>query len=307
MDTQLTTKSHRIDPLELIRRSARLSEATKARYSKSLSNYLATGASLENAAALADYAASLPMSTRAHLSAAVTHYVKAMQHEINSTVTPDNLAGHLAASMRYQALGETVKVERPKGSKTHTWLSQAQVRKLFQNIPAGIVGDRDRVLLGLLVAAGLRRDEAVNLTFDDIVLQPVGDRFRSVLNVKGKGSKTRQVPISDKLAEAMLKWGNRIGNRGRVLRSLGMNREPGASMSAVAVFKVIRAYGVKIGKPDLAAHDLRRTFAQLGHAAGVPITQLSRLLGHESIETTQRYLNLELDLTTTASDFIPMN
>lgn len=41
--------------------------------------------------------------------------------------------------------------------------------------------------------------------------------------------------------------------------------------------------------------------------AGVPLTQLSKLLGHADIATTQRYLNLDLDLETTASDFIPLD
>jgi integrase len=63
--------------------------------------------------------------------------------------------------------------------------------------------------------------------------------------------------------------------------------------------------GAAIGKPDLAPHDLRRTYAQLGYEAGVPITQISKLLGHANVATTQRYLNLDLDLSTTVSDFIP--
>jgi integrase len=60
-----------------------------------------------------------------------------------------------------------------------------------------------------------------------------------------------------------------------------------------------------MGKPELAPHDLRQTYAQLGYEAGVPITQISTLLGHSSIETTVRYLNLELDLESPVSDFIP--
>jgi integrase len=61
-----------------------------------------------------------------------------------------------------------------------------------------------------------------------------------------------------------------------------------------------------MGRPNLEPHDLRRTFAQLGYEAGVSITQISTLLGHATVETTQRYLNLELDLEMTASDFIPL-
>jgi len=48
-----------------------------------------------------------------------------------------------------------------------------------------------------------------------------------------------------------------------------------------------------------------RLNAELGRRAGVPISQISKLLGHASIETTQEYLNIELDLDTTISDFVP--
>jgi len=60
------------------------------------------------------------------------------------------------------------------------------------------------------------------------------------------------------------------------------------------------------GLPRLpAGHDLRRSYAQLGFDAGVPITQISILLGRSNVVVTQRYLNLELDLAVTASDFVP--
>jgi integrase len=84
-----------------------------------------------------------------------------------------------------------------------------------------------------------------------------------------------------------------------------MAGELGESLTAVSLFRLVNKYGRKMGKPGLAPHDLRRTYAQLGYEAGVPITQISRLLGHASVETTQRYLNLELDVETTVSDFIP--
>jgi integrase len=47
-----------------------------------------------------------------------------------------------------------------------------------------------------------------------------------------------------------------------------------------------------MGKLELASHDLRRTYAQLGYEAGMSITQISKLLGHASVATTQRYLKM---------------
>ena len=130
--------------------------------------------------------------------------------------------------------------------------------------------------------------------------------MRTVLAVKGKGKKNRVVPICDDLADAIDTWGQRVGHTGQILRSLGINRESGESICAVGLFMRVRRYGDSIDKPDLAAHDLRRTYAQLGHEAGVPIPQISQLLGHASVQTTMTYLNLELDLETTVSDFVPM-
>lgn len=72
------------------------------------------------------------------------------------------------------------------------------------------------------------------------------------------------------------------------------------------MFNVVKKHGRAVGKPELAPHDLHRSYAQLGYENGVPITQLSKLLGHSSVAVTQRYLNLDLDLEVTASDFLPL-
>ena len=92
-----------------------------------------------------------------------------------------------------------------------------------------------------------------------------------------------------------------------LLSVFGVGKKLGKSISTVAIFQIVRKYGGLIGLPELAPHDLRRTFAQLGYEAGVPITQVSVLLGHSNVATTQKYLNLALDLETTASDFIPLS
>ena len=305
MTTALATLTMRTDPLQLID-SLTLADSTKKRYRKVLTDYLDTGASIESVDDLQEYALTLANGTAAHLAAAVSAYADRMVHSIEAHVTPATIDEAQAMTMRYRALKRTVKVERSKGAKAHTWLSQAQVRAMFNACPEGIIGERDRVLLGLLVGAGLRREEAVNLTFEDLKLQPVKDKMRTVLAVKGKGKKNRTVPISDDLANAIDKWGARVGHSGYILRSLGMNREPGKSISAVALFLIVRKYGDSIDKDDLAAHDLRRTWAQLGYEAGIPIPEISDLLGHASVQTTMTYLNVTLNLERTISDFIPI-
>jgi len=218
-----------------------------------------------------------------------------------------------AVLYRIEALQQAIPTRQQRGRQPHTWLDRTQVRALLDICGDDLVGRRDRLVLGLLVGAGLRRRELADLCFDDVKRQPLaasaagGDphRVRTILAMRGKGAKDRVVPICGPLAEAIERWGGQFGHRGHVVRSLGRHGQAGARMSPVAIFNVVRKHGALIGQPTLAPHDLRRTYAQLGYQAGVPLTQISRLLGHASLTTTQRYLNLDLDLDVTVSDFIP--
>ena len=304
--------------LEAIENNPKLAKSTKHQYTKAINNYLATGASITDPNALSAYAGTVGSSTAAFLKAAVKTLAKELQHNAKSGATPENVQAMQAMIYRAEALQDAIKTETHKGTKAHTWLSQKQVKELLTACDrrksgkpdAAIVAQRDRLAIGLLVAAGLRRQEAVNLKFSDIQLQPIGDKMRTVLNVTGKGAKDRVIPISDQLANALSEWGAVVGNAGHVLRPLGRDKkisdlDEGKSMTTTALYNLVQKRGGMIGKDDLQPHDLRRTFAQLGYEAGVAITQISTLLGHANLETTQRYLNLQIDLGTTISDFIP--
>lgn len=305
MTTALTVTTRQRDPLAMIE-LADLADSTKTQYKRALQGYLSTGNSLTDDQALADHAQTLSKSRRAFLKSAIRLWTEKARQAFKGQATPENVNQVQAALYRLEALEKAIETPKHKGRKTHTWLTQAEVRRLLDTCNVdNIIGQRDRLLLGLLVAAGLRREEAANLCFEDVKRQPNKDKLRTVLAIKGKGAKGRTVPISVSLANAIDEWAKVVGGKGYVLRSLGMNRRPGDSMSAVAIFQVVRKRGEMIDKPDLAPHDLRRSYAQIGYEAGVPITQLSKLLGHASVATTQRYLNLDLNLEVTASDFVP--
>jgi site-specific recombinase XerD len=229
-----------------------------------------------------------------------------MTTAVKAQATPDNINSIQATLLRFEALQDTIQVSTPNGQKAHTWLSPTEVKQLLcQPDTCTPIGRRDKIALGLCVAAGLRREEAVAVQFADIEQLPLGGSYRAVINVRGKGAKDRAVPIKAALASDIAAWGEEIGTDGFVLRSLGRGKRLGERLTAVSLFRIINKYGKRLGKPQLAPHDLRRTYAQLGYEAGIPITQISTLLGHASIETTMRYLNLELDMVTTVSDFIP--
>ncbi len=301
--------------IKAIENDPNLQPSTKHQYTKALRNYLEAGHDLTNLTELQAYASTVGSSTRSFLSAAITRLANELEQVAKSGATPENVAAVTAAVYRAESLKGAIKTEQPEGQKAHIWLSQKQVSDLLAackerksgNSEIEIIAQRDRLSIGLLVAAGLRRQEAVNLRFEDVKQQPMGEKMRTVLDVKGKGAKDRVIPISDKLAEAISEWGVVVGSEMTVLRSLGRNKKPGESMSTTALYNLVQKRGELIGKPDLQPHDLRRTYAQLGYEAGVPITQISVLLGHANIETTQRYLNLELDLESTVSDFIPFS
>jgi len=140
-------------------------------------------------------------------------------HEIRSP--PDNVNQVQATLYRFEALQEAIQVEVAKGQKAHTWLSPMEVKRLM-SLPRleKPIGRRDKITLGLCMAAGLRREEAVSLCFDDIALLPLAGKTRTVLNVKGKGAKDRAVPINDKLAGDIQAWGEEIGGQGLILRRL---------------------------------------------------------------------------------------
>jgi integrase len=296
------------DILTMIDTSPRLAATTKTKYRRVTIAFLETGGNLADAGNLAHYTAELNTTAKSHLKAVVKLWAAAVLQEVNANAqpTPEAMATADAIERRLKAIMNAIHVEAANGQKAHFWLSQADVRRLLRTCSDGSVKcQRDKIVLGILVGAGLRRDELCRLEFSDLKHQPHNGKLRVVLNVAGKGDKARVVPISDPLAAAIDDWHKPCRSKGRIARSVNKAGILGASLSPVGIFKIVNRAGADIGYPALAPHDLRRTYAQIGYEAGVPITQISRLLGHASIATTQRYLNLDLDLETTVGDFVP--
>jgi len=149
---------------------------------------------------------------------------------------------------------------------------------------------RDRMLLTLIYACGLRRDEARMLKTGDI------DGPRESLHVRrGKGGKPRVLPLTaERLDQLRAYWrSERIGKPGHDSPWLFMAARPAEPMSkslALHVYnRAVRAAGVK-RKGGL--HVLRHSFATHLLEAGVEITVVQRLLGHTSLATTARYLHV---------------
>lgn len=286
---------------------ADLQPSTQAKYERVLSAYLDTGRSLTDTAAVASHARKLSTSQRNFFRSALSLWAKHQETMVQSIATPENIDQVNATIHRLTALRKVIPAKKQKGEKTHTWLTRIEISHLL-TLPGRdtLKGRRDAVALSLVVGAGLRREEAIAAEFQHIKRQPRRNgRSRLVLAITGKGAKDRAVPLSDNLGQLLGNWREEIGD-GRILRGVTKGGELTDSLSAVGLFKIIRGYGEEMNLPELAPHDLRRTYAQVAFEAGIPITQISKLLGHANVATTQRYLNLDLDIETTASDFIPI-
>lgn len=190
---------------------------------------------------------------------------------------------------------------RGGGAKVHNWLTPAEVQALVASCDDTPTGVRDRVVIELLVNTGLRVSEAAALRWDQINL------FAGTLQLVGKGAKAANVPLLDSVVLALRQWRQRyaeglgaeplhqpviVGCRWRLNGngSPSLTTEWGRPLTGHAIGVIVRTRGRLIGRPTLAPHDLRRTFAGLLEEAGVPIQEVSWRLRHSSVGTTEVYL-----------------
>jgi len=192
---------------------------------------------------------------------------------------------------------------RQQGTRAGNWLTRSQARALLQcPDPRTRKGLRDRVILGLLAGCGLRRGEAAALTLED--LQQRDGRW-TLPDLRGKHGRIRSVPVPAWVKQAIDRWSEAAGIRsGRLLRSLDRHGHiTGQSLSEQAVLDTVAGYGRVLGLV-LKPHDLRRTCAKLCRAAGGDLEQIQLLLGHASIQTTERYLGTRQNLADAPNDHL---
>ena len=284
-----------------------LAASTTKQYRRAIDNALDAGVELRDAESVAAYAVGLKASSRAFLRSAVVAWAEHQARRAKAQATPENVANVQAVVFRLDALKDAIAPVdgRKRGQKAHIWLSRPQVRRLFDSVDRDTVsGRRDRVLFMLLVGAGLRCEEASTLRFENVVRQ--GSRW--VLDVEGKGAKARVVPITDLMVKVIEQWRKETDSEvsDLILRSVNRGGNVGKRLACRSIQDIVPVYGESIGLSGLAPHDLRRTYAQIGLDNGIPIQQISKLLGHASIQTTERYLNVTLNLDETIADFVPM-
>ncbi|MCX6554438.1 MAG: tyrosine recombinase, partial [Candidatus Aminicenantes bacterium] len=154
---------------------------------------------------------------------------------------------------------------------------------------ATIIGKRDKAILELMYASGLRISEVVQLKLLDVYLD------EGFLRVAGKGGKERIVPFGASARECLV---NYLENgRPKLLKRANPEQVflnyVGTIFTRQGLWKLIRAYGQKIGLPGrLTPHVLRHSFATHLVEKGADLRSVQMLLGHSSIATTEIYTHL---------------
>ena len=186
---------------------------------------------------------------------------------------------------RRMAADPTLKLEPPKRApRFPSTLSEADVEALLAAPDRGTaLGLRDRAMLELLYATGLRVSELVGLKTFQVSLES------GVVRVMGKGSKERLVP----LGEEAVQWiSDYLKERKGDAHALFITSR-GGGMTRQAFWHLIRRYGKRaIPGKKLSPHVLRHAFAThlINHGADLRVVQL--LLGHADISTTQIYTHV---------------
>jgi integrase len=196
------------------------------------------------------------------------------------------------------------------GVRAGNWLTKPEAQRLLiapqltdQDGKTDPKAYRDRAILAAMIGGGLRRSEAAALTFDHIQQR---DSRWVIVDIIGKGNHIRSVPIPSWVKVAIDEWRDVAGiTAGHVFQALHKGGHiTRNAMTPQAIRDVIKHYGEQIGKPELAAHDLRRTFAKLAHKGGAGLDQIQLSLGHASIKTTEKYLGVSQNLTDAPCDHL---
>ncbi len=192
---------------------------------------------------------------------------------------------------RFVSGDPTASVDGPRiGRKLPHSLSETDINALLAAPDTSTsLGLRDRTMLELLYATGLRVSELVGMRSGDLNLA------QGVVRIVGKGNKERLVPVG----EVALEWLARYYDQGRAgilhgqLTDAVFPTARGRAMTRQSFWQIIKKQGLRAGiRADLSPHTLRHAFAThlLNHGADLRVVQM--LLGHADISTTQIYTHL---------------
>jgi len=156
-------------------------------------------------------------------------------------------------------------------------------------------------MLAMLVGCGLPRGELLALQVESIQLR---EDHWVIADLLGKAGHIRTVPVPSWVKAAIDERKEASGiNQGALFRYINKTGHVwGNGMTPKVLWEIVREAASRAAIEKLAPHDLRRTCAKLCHLAGDELDQIQFLLGHVSIQTTERYLGCKQKLRCAVND-----
>ena len=189
----------------------------------------------------------------------------------------------------------TAKIDSPKlGHSLPKVISEEEVETLIKapdiKEPIGL---RDRAMLELIYACGLRVSELINLRFEELFFN------EGFIRIIGKGNKQRLVPVSKSVEKEINIYVNNFRRHKKIKPSqesyVFLNRR-GSQLTRVMIFIIIQKLKEKTGiKKKVSPHTFRHSFATHLIEGGANLRAVQEMLGHESITTTEIYTHLDKD------------
>ena len=215
---------------------------------------------------------------------------------------------------------QNIKGVRREGESLGNWLTLEQAQALLMLPDTNTVkGLRDRAILAVFLACGLRRSELAGLTFEHF--QKRESRW-VIVDLVGKRNKRRSVPVPTWVYLAVFQYSAAAGldmnGGGFVFRFIHKSKAQRQNaqlgergMSAQALYYVVLNYTKQLAEryqiEVLKPHDLRRSFAKLARQSGGELTQIQKTLGHSSVQVTERYIGEEQDFKQAPGDLIDLH
>ena len=199
-----------------------------------------------------------------------------------------------------------VKGVKQLGFRSGNWLTEQQCSEVLKHARgASVRAKRDYAMLAMLFGCGFRRSELVGLELDEIQMR---QGHWAVVDLIGKGGHIRTVPIPEWVKAALDVWITTAGiTEGKIFRAVARTGTVwGKRISQNVVWYVVKTCCEKVGLQHIAPHDLRRTCAKLCHSSGGELEQIQFLLGHASVQTTERYLGCKQNLGHPVNDLFDL-
>ena len=199
-----------------------------------------------------------------------------------------------------------VKGVKQLGFRAGNWLSADECAAVLRHaFGADLRAKRDYAMLAILLGCGLRRSELVVLEVDDIQMRK---GHWAIVDLIGKGGHIRTVPVPVWAKATLDDWMTSAGITDRkIFRAVARTGKIwGDGISQNVAWYVVKSCCEKAGLQRIAPHDLRRTCAKLCHTNGGEIEQIQFLLGHASVQTTERYLGCKQNLGHPVNDLFQL-